>query len=232
MANTSSRICIIPARGGSKRIPGKNIRNFFQKPIIQYAIQTALDSFLFDEIMVSTDDNVIKKIALDSGAKVPFLRSEKNADDTATTVDVILEVLEMYHVIGQSFDYGCCIYPVTPLTTVKHIQTGWQLLQTRKFDTVLPIVPFSYPIWRGLKKIDEKIEWLMPENALARTQDLPLTYHDAGQWYWFKTNALKSKRELLTDNTGSIILDELSVQDVDNELDWKMLELKYKLGLI
>ena len=223
-----SRVCIIPARGGSKRIPGKNIRPFLGKPVIYYAIQTALESNLFDEVMVSTDDEEIRQIALESGATVPFLRSKENASDTATTVSVLLEVLDQYEKIGREYKCGCCLYPVTPLTTVSHLHAGWQLIQSQDFDTVLPVLPFSFPIWRSVKRLGEQLKWIWPEHAMSRSQDLPMAYHDAGQWYWFQTVAIQTKKTLYTDYTGSILLDEMQVQDVDNESDWQVLELKYK----
>ncbi len=229
MDKRPSCICIIPARGGSKRIPGKNIRPFFGKPVIQYAIQTAMESGLFDEVMVSTDDTAIQQIALGAGASVPFLRSEENANDTATTVAVLLEVLDKYKQTGRSFDFGCCLYPVTPLTTVAQIQVGWQMMQTQQFDSVFPVVPFSFPIWRSVEREGDKLDWTWPEYAMARSQDLPKAYHDAGQWYWFRTQAIRDKQTLLTDNTGSILLDEMAVQDVDNETDWQLLEMKYRI---
>lgn len=229
MDKRPSCICIIPARVGSKRIPGKNIRPFFGKPVIQYAIHTALQSGLFDEVMVSTDDEHIKEIALAAGAAVPFMRSEENANDTSTTVAVLLEVLDKYKQAGRSFDFGCCLYPVTPLTTAAQIQAGWQKMQTQQFDTTFPVVPFSFPIWRSVKREGDKLYWSWPENAMARSQDLPKSYHDAGQWYWFRTQAVQETKALLTDNTGSIVLDEMEVQDVDNETDWRLLEIKYRL---
>jgi pseudaminic acid cytidylyltransferase len=222
-----NNICIIPARGGSKRIPGKNTRMFFGKPVIQYAIETARNCGLFEEVMVSTDDSSIKDIALEAGAVVPFMRSTVNANDTATTIAVLLEVLEAYTNNGRSFEYGCCLYPVTPLTTVTQLQSGFERMLSQSYDTVLPIVPFSFPIWRSLQREGNSINWTWPEHALARSQDMPVTYHDAGQWYWFQTEALMSKLALLTDNTGSILLDEMQAQDVDNETDWLMLEQKY-----
>lgn len=224
-----SNLAIIPARGGSKRIPGKNIRHFFGKPVIVYAIQNAISSGLFEEVMVSTDDASIQKIALEAGATVPFLRSEHNASDNATTVSVLLEVLNAYEQIGRSFECGCCLYPVTPLTTTEQLQVGWQMLQTSNFDTVMPVVLFSFPIWRSVRRDGDTVQWIWPEHALTRSQDLAPTYHDAGQWYWFQSKVLLARQTLLTENTGSIILDEMQVQDVDNESDWILLEQKFRL---
>jgi pseudaminic acid cytidylyltransferase len=222
-------ICIIPARGGSKRIPRKNIRDFHGKPVISYSIETALESNLFDVVMVSTDDEEIANISLSIGAKVPFFRSKKNSDDLASTVDVLEEVISNYQKFGKNFDNICCLYPVTPLTRISHLQNGLTRLN-EGYDSVFPIITFSFPIWRSLEINDEKIKWIWPENASKRSQDLPQAFHDAGQWYWIKTEKLLEKKQILTDNTGFILLDETESQDVDNDSDWKMMEIKYRFN--
>ena len=224
-----NRIAIIPARGGSKRIPGKNIKDFLGKPIIAYSIQTALASNLFDEVMVSTDDFEIAKIAEEYGAKVPFVRSKKNSDDYASTIEVIQEVLSEYDKIGVTFNYSCCIYPTAPLIDVKHIKEGFDKLIEEKLDTVFPVVPFSYPIWRALRKKHEKTVMLWPEYLASRSQDLEEVFHDAGQWYWLRNHTLSNI--LWTDNTDTIELAQEEVQDIDNESDWKLAEMKYSLML-
>lgn len=221
-------IAIIPARGGSKRIPRKNIKDFLGKPIIAYSIEAALQTGLFEEVMVSTDDEEIAAIAKSYGASVPFMRSAKNADDYATTVEVLKEVLVRYEALGKTFDYGCCIYPTAPFTTSEILQQGFDKLKSRQSDTVFPVVAFSYPIWRGLRlNKEEKVEMLWPEYLNARSQDLEKVYHDAGQWYWFRVDKLKDK--LYTANSAYVELDEKKVQDIDAEWDWKLAELKYKL---
>ena len=148
-----ARLAIIPARGGSKRIPRKNIKNFHGKPIIAYSIEAALKSGLFDEVMVSTDDVEIKNISLELGAKVPFLRSENTSNDTATTLEVIREVLESYKKEDRTFDEVCCIYPTAPLMKSSHLTAGLDLLEN-EIASVFPVVPFSFPILRSLK-VDE-----------------------------------------------------------------------------
>lgn len=221
------RIAIIPARGGSKRIPRKNIRDFLGKPIIAYSIEAALASGLFEEVMVSTDDKEIAEVAKRYGAKVPFMRSAANADDFATTVDVLKEVLAQYAASeGKTFDYGCCIYPTAPFTSPEVLKEGLHTLEVRRFDTVFPVVAFSYPVWRGLKlSREEKVEMLWPEFLNTRSQDLEKVYHDAGQWYWFAASKLKDS--LFTAHSGSIELDEKKVQDIDTEADWFLAEMKY-----
>ena len=223
-----ARLAIIPARGGSKRIPRKNIKNFHGKPIIAYSIEAALKSGLFDEVMVSTDDEEIKIISLELGAKVPFLRSENTSNDTATTLEVIREVLESYKKEDRTFDEVCCIYPTAPLMKSSHLTAGLDLLEN-EIASVFPVVPFSFPILRSLK-VDEdnfvSMNW--PEYSHTRSQDLPAAYHDAGQWYWLRPELISNS--LYSDNSKVIILSEMEVQDIDNESDWKMAEVKWEMG--
>jgi N-acylneuraminate cytidylyltransferase len=224
------RIAIIPARGGSKRIPRKNIRDFLGKPIIAYSIETALSTGLFEEVMVSTDDGEIAEVARSYGARVPFLRSGEASDDFATTASVILEVLQTYTAVGESFDYGCCLYPTAPLVKAASIAEAFELLTINKHDTVFPVLRYSYPIWRSLKMEDGgKVRMNWPEHLSSRSQDLPAAFHDAGQFYWFDVGRFKAKQVLFTDNSGAIELSELEVQDIDSLTDWKLAEMKYRL---
>lgn len=224
-----SNIAIITARGGSKRIPGKNIKDFHGKPIIAYSIETAVASGLFDMVMVSTDDEQIEEVSKNCGAEVPFLRSEKNANDHASTADVIVEVLEQLKGTGKQFEYACCIYPTASFITIKSLNDSLDLLKKNQFDSVFPVCSFSYPIQRALKMEDGKIGMIWPENLNKRSQDLPATYHDAGQFYWVNTASFLKQRQLFTSNSGAIILNETEVQDIDNESDWKLAEMKYAL---
>lgn len=225
-----SNLLIIPARGGSKRIPRKNIKNFLGKPIIAYSIEAAIKSKLFDEIMVSTDDAEIAEIAKNYGAKVPFLRSRTNADDYATTFDVIEEVLLKYKSLNKTFDFTCCLYACAPFTTAKKLIEAHELLKKENFDCVFPIVPFGFPIQRALKKDNNnKVEAKNPENNLTRSQDLEQNFHDAGQFYWMNTLKCIAKKAVVTDNTGGIVITEIEAQDIDTETDWKLAELKYEL---
>jgi pseudaminic acid cytidylyltransferase len=222
-------LAIITARGGSKRIPRKNIKPFLQKPMIAWAIETATQSNLFSEVMVSTDDEEIAEISKSFGAKIPFYRSPKNADDHSTTSDVLSEVLSMYEAKGQTFTYACCIYPTAILVTSNDLCLGLETLRQNDFDVIMPVCEFSYPIWRSLKRHpDTKIELNFPENLNTRSQDLPPTYHDAGQWYWFKTKRFLTSKRLLGDNTGSLLIPSYRVQDIDSEDDWLLAEIKYK----
>ena len=230
MKNIENSLCIIPARGGSKRIPRKNIKEFCGKPIIAYSIEAALKSELFDEVMVSTDDDEIAEIANTYGAKVPFMRSEENASDFATTVDVLVEVINNYKKSGRKFSYCCCIYPTAPLIKVEKLKSGYDKLRKDNFNVVFPVVNFSYPIWRGLKKTTkENFEMLWPEHLNSRSQDLEDVYHDAGQWYWFKTDQMLKSKKLFGENTSCVIMETTEVQDIDTLTDWKLAELKYEL---
>lgn len=223
-------LCIIPARGGSKRIPKKNIKDFLGKPIIAYSIEAAINSGLFDEVMVSTDNQEIAEIAIRFGAKVPFLRTDKTANDYATTFDVIEEVLSQYHLHNKNFEFTCCLYACVPFITDSKLADSFKILQKNDFDSVFPVMTFGFPIQRALKMgIDNKINFFYPEFSLTRSQDLDQSYHDAGQFYWMNTETCLRKKGILTDNTGSIIVSELEGQDIDNEIDWKLAELKYEL---
>ncbi len=222
-------LAIIPARGGSKRIPRKNIKDFFGKPIIAYSIEAALKSELFDQVMVSTDDIEIAEVAIKYGAKVPFYRSQENSNDFATTLDVIDEVVKEYALRNKSFINICCIYPTAPLIQVKDIANGYEILsKNREIDVVYPITTFSYPILRSLI-LDEhgnvKMRW--PEFEKTRSQDLQVAYHDCGQWYWYSSESL-TKRNF--SSIKPVILDGFHVQDIDNEEDWNLAEIKYKIN--
>ena len=224
-----NNLAIIPARGGSKRIPRKNIRDFLGKPIIAYSIETALQSRMFEEVMVSTDDEEIAEIAKTYGAKVPFMRSASAADDFATTADVLLEVIDNYAQAGRRFTNGCCIYPTSPLLTTQTLQAAYEKMVTEKLNSVFPVIQFSYPIYRALAFSENRISMIWPENLNMRSQDLPPAYHDAGQFYWFNIESFLSDQKLFTDNSNAIVIDEKDAQDIDNETDWHLAELKFRL---
>lgn len=224
------RIAIIPARGGSKRIPRKNTKLFFGKPILAYSIEAALNSGLFDEVMVSTDDNEIAEIAKQYGAKVPFLRSEENSNDFATTADVLLEVLDWYQKNGIEFQQGTCIYACAPFVNSKLLQDSFAILEKENCDCVFPSLAYSHPIQRAIKVAQNgKIEPFDVTNPNARTQDLDKAYYDAGMFYTFDIAQLLITKSLRTDNTFTIEVDDLHAQDIDNENDWILAEMKYKL---
>lgn len=222
-------LAIIPARGGSKRIPRKNIKDFLGKPIIAYSIEAAFRCDLFDEVMVSTDDDEIAMVSLKYGAKVPFFRSKKNADDYASTTDVLIEVIKSYKKIGEEIDLVCCIYPTAPLIRKDNIIKGYNLLVSGNYESVFSIAKFSYPIFRALEVKDNKVKMIWEKNMDMRSQDLPTAFHDSGQFYWIKVNEFMKNKKLFTENSGAIELNEIEIQDIDNETDWKLAEMKYKL---
>lgn len=224
-----SNLCIIPARGGSKRIPRKNIKDFLGKPIISYSIEESVKSNLFDEIMVSTDDLEVKEVAEKYGAKVPFMRSKVNSDDYASTMDVLKEVIFEYEKKGIFFEYVCCLYPCSPLTTSKKILEAYELIENKGYDSVFPVMLFSFPIQRAVKLNEGKLSVFYPDYYHFRSQDLGKSYHDAGQFYFMKEEVIRNYDSILTDNTGGVEISELEGQDIDGITDWKLAELKYSL---
>lgn len=222
-------LAIITARGGSKRIPRKNIKDFNGKPIMAYSVEAAADSGAFDTVMVSTEDEEIAEIGRKYGAEVPFFRSEETASDYATTTDVLLEVLSEYEKRGQHFDIACCIYPTAPFVTAARLKEAVDTLAANEADTLIPVVDFSYPPQRAFVIEDGQLQFKYPENLNKRSQDLEKHYHDAGQFYVFKTERFKENKNLMVGSIIPLVLSELEVQDIDNETDWKMAELKYSM---
>lgn len=223
------RIAIITARGGSKRIPHKNIREFCGRPIIVYSIEAALNSGMFDEVMVSTDDESIAAIAKEAGAKIPFLRSAETSNDFATTADVIMEVVNEYEREGKHFDTACCIYPTAPFITSDKLKNAVELMESKSYDSVMPVAEFSFPPLRGMVMDEDKVSYKWEEYSMSRSQDLQKIYHDVGQFYVFDVERFKDTKKLVTKNTGAIVIDEMEMQDIDNEVDWKLAELKFQL---
>ena len=218
-------LAIIPARGGSKRIPRKNIKLFMGKPIIAYSIETALQTGMIDEVMVSTDDEEVAEVACEYGASVPFMRSEKTANDYATLADVLHEVINKYAENGERFDNMCCILATAPLITSEQLLAAFEKLQiSDELSTVYPVVQFSYPVQRCLQMNDKglvSMKW--PEYLCSRSQDLETLYHDSGTFYWHKVEKWCSGDIV----RGAIVMNELNVQDIDTETDWRLAELKY-----
>lgn len=228
-----SNLALITARGGSKRIPKKNIKEFCGKPIIAYSIKSALESGLFDEVMVSTDSEEIAAIARQYGASVPFMRSGETANDYASTIDVCREVLRCYEEIGRTFDYFCCLYPTAPFVTPDKLKEAFALLSNPETTplSVFPVTAFSYPPQRGLY-VNEKNQtsWVCPEHQFTRSQDLPKIYHDCGQFYFINMELFRQNGYVDVDETTqAIIMGENEVQDIDTPEDWTLAELKYRL---
>lgn len=221
-----NRLCVIPARGGSKRIPGKNTKDFLGQPIITYSITAALASKLYDRVLVSTDSEAIAEVARAAGAEVPFLRSAKNADDFASTVDVLNEV---HGRLPETFTEACCLYPTAPLVTTDQLHQAHRLLASTDADCVLPIVRFGYPIQRALRRDKAgHVSLFNPANLSVRSQDLEPAYHDCGMFYVYRPERTLPYGKLLTDSVAAIILPETRVQDIDTLEDWRMAELKYQ----
>lgn len=229
MNTIQNNLCIIPARGGSKRIPRKNIKKFLGKPIIAYSIEAAFSSGLFTEVMVSTDDLEIAEVAKKYGATIPFFRSKHNANDFATTMDVLIEVVDMFGEEAERFDNICCIYPTAPFVSAETLINSFNIFECKKFDSLFPIIKYSFPIQRSLSLENNKVIFNYPENASKRSQDLKDSFHDAGQFYWLKKEFVRKGASIVTDNTGAYEISELQGQDIDNEVDWKLAELKYEL---
>lgn len=220
-------ICIIPARGGSKRIPRKNIKDFLGKPIIAYSIEAALKSGLFEEVIVSTDDQEIAAVAKQYGASVPFMRSAETANDYAGTDDVLKEVLREYKKQGREFDVICCLYATAPFVSVENLHKAYVQLGD-KYDTAFTIVRYSYPVQRALVNRNGYTSMREPQYYDVRSQDLEPIYHDAGQFYFIQVKNIETLA-FWTDRTYGLELSELMVQDLDTETDWKLAEMKYKL---
>ena len=223
-----SSVAIITARGGSKRIPRKNIKEFLGKPIIAYSIEAAVASGVFDSVMVSTDDAEIAEISKKYGAEVPFLRSEKTSNDFATTADVLLEVLDSYKKIGKEFDWFACLYPTAPFITAEKLKGAFEEFEKNGADSLIPVVKFGYPPQRGFIRKDGFIQYQYPEYASARSQDLEPVYHDCGQFYFCRSESFYRTHSLVTDKTAPYVIPETEVQDIDTETDWVIAEEKYR----
>lgn len=227
----TTKIAIITARGGSKRIPHKNVKKFCGKPIIEYSIEAAIESGAFDSVMVSTDDRHIASVAEKAGAEVPFLRSKETSDDFATTGDVLNEVILEYRKKGKRFDIACCIYPTAPFVTAQKLKKSLELLMAKEAETVIPVVSYSFPPQRSMNIVKGKLKMLQPEYIDIRSQDLEPVYHDCGQFYTFWIDSFLKNGKLVGDKVVPLIMDEVEVQDIDNESDWQIAEIKYRMML-
>ncbi|MFM7006881.1 MAG: pseudaminic acid cytidylyltransferase [Flavobacteriales bacterium] len=225
----TNSICIIPARGGSKRIPRKNIRSFHGQPMIAYAIQCAQKSKLFDRIIVSTDDQEIAEVSASFGAEVPFLRSEDTANDFATTSAVLIEVLTELQQTQVLPEWICCLYPTTPLLLAEDLHSAQQLLQSSGADVVLAAAAFDFPIQRAFELNKEgRVQLREPAAISARSQDLPKTFHDAGAFYFFRTASFLREQNLWSGNIVAHPLPAQRVQDIDQPEDWELAQYKFQ----
>lgn len=224
-------LCIIPARGGSKRIAKKNIKDFLGFPIVSYSIKVAIASKLFDDVIVSTDNDEIKLIAEKYGASVPFLRSEINSNDQATTLDVLYEVIEKLSSDNEKYDFICCLYPTAPFVNKVKLFELFDHLKKGDYSCTFPLVAYNYPIQRALRIVGENnnVQMKWSENRDKRSQDLEVLYHDAGQFYWYTAEFFRKGIRDSFENAGGIPYPEDEVQDIDNEVDWRMAEIKYEV---
>ena len=214
-------ICIIPARGGSKRIPRKNIKNFCGKPIISWSIEAALNCKCFSRVIVSTDDDEIAEISKRYGAEVPFKRSESLSDDYTGTLAVIKNAINWLEENNEKVDFICCLYPTAPFIEVNYLEEGFKKLIENNASYSISVTSFSYPIQRAFKLTkNERLKMFFPENMNKRSQDLEKSFHDAGQFYWGKRAAWLKEEGILDQNTVPIYIPRYKVQDIDNEEDW------------
>jgi N-acylneuraminate cytidylyltransferase len=223
-------LALIPARGGSKRIPMKNIRSFLGRPILNYSIDAAHAVGMFDDIIVSTDDPKIRDVAESGGASVPFFRSYETSNDFATLADVAFEVLTKLSEIGKIYDVMCMILPTAPLIQKSAlVDCMAKLSGNREIPSVIPVTEFSFPILRSMTMDNqEKLNWKWPEFESTRSQDIEKFYHDVGQFYFVRVpKFLETKKVLLPGSVGYRISPQF-VQDIDTEDDWAMAELKYR----
>lgn len=223
-------IAIIPARGGSKRILNKNIKNFLGKPIISYSIDAAISSNLFDRVIVSTDSNEIASVSKKYGAEVPFMRPENYSGDFIGTHEVMGHAVKWLEDSGEIIQYACCIYATAPLVQVSDLLKGFEIIRSGKWKSVIAATNYSYPIYRSFQKLTSGgLEMIFPEHYHSRSQDLPEVYHDAGQFYWAKPEIWKNKPQEYNHNNTIVPIPSYRVQDIDTLEDWENAEIKYRL---
>jgi pseudaminic acid cytidylyltransferase len=221
-------IAIIPARGGSKRIPRKNVKEFCGKPMIVWAIDTARESKLFDHIVVSTDDQEIARIANIHGATTPFLRPLELSDDLTPTVPVVAHAIQECMSLGWNADYVCCIYPCVPFLVVDDLKKSFNIVKTTNSQFIYPVAEYAHPIQRAMRQLKSgQMEFFSPQHELTRTQDHEKSYYDTGQFYWGKASSWLNHKKMHTDGLGMPIPNWRAI-DIDNNDDWKRAELIFR----
>lgn len=214
-------VAIIPARGGSKRIPRKNIKDFAGRPMIAHSIVAAQQSGCFDRILVSTDDAEIADIARQWGAEVPFMRPPELSDDRTATAPVLLHALDWLDANGGAPAQACCIYATAPFLQAEYLRTGLDTLKGAGATTTFSVTSFAFPIFRALQLDDDRtVSMIWPEHRLTRSQDLPEAYHDAGQFYWLDTKRFRDAGTLYAADSRAVVLPRRLVQDIDTPEDW------------
>ena len=226
---SNKAIAIIPARGGSKRIPRKNIREFCGKPMIAWSIQAARQAGTFDHVIVSTDDQEIAEVARQWGAVVPFFRPAELSDDHTATRPVVNHAIREAEALYGPVDYVCCIYATAPFLRGSDIVDGFRKLVEVGSDFAFSVASFPYPIQRAIRIADQgRVDMFYPEHRSSRSQDLEEAYHDAGQFYWGRTNAFKQDLPTFSEHAVPVVLPRHRVQDIDTQEDWRMAELLFR----
>jgi pseudaminic acid cytidylyltransferase len=221
-------VAVVTARGGSKRIPGKNIKPFLGKPMIAYSIETAKKSRLFDKIIVSTDDDRIASVAIEYGAEVPFRRPANLADDFTPTAPVVLDALEQLEGLGITTKYVCCIYPTAPFLTVESLRQGLDLMRDQSVTGSFAVTTYPHPIFRALRVNKAgRLEMFWPEHKLSRSNDLPEAFHDVGQFYWRQVEAFRRDQSVWAPDAAPVVVPRKRAQDIDTPEDWEVAELLY-----
>lgn len=223
------RLAVIPARGGSKRIPGKNVRPFCGKPMIAWPLEAALQSGCFERVIVSTDDAAIAEVARMYGATVPFIRPAKLSDDHTGTIPVVRHAIEWFQEQRGAPEQVCCLYATAPFVRAEDIQTGLNVLEQSGSDYAFSVTSYAFPIQRALHLTPEgRAEMLYPEQFDTRSQDLEAVYHDAGQYYWGRSSAWLAGTPIFSTKATPIILPRHRVQDIDTLEDWERAEWLFK----
>jgi len=223
------KLAVIPARGGSKRIPGKNIKPFCGKPMIAWSIEAALQSSCFDEVIVSTDDSDIADIAKRYGARVPFRRPASLSDDHTGTIPVIQHAIDWYRQQGHALSQVCCIYATAPFLQAADLRLGLEVLEAGQIDYAFSVTSFPFPIQRAIRlDANGRVEMFNPEHFNTRSQDLEEAYHDAGQFYWGRPDAWLTGRVIFGNASAAVLLPRHRVQDIDTQEDWQRAEWMFK----
>jgi pseudaminic acid cytidylyltransferase len=222
-------IAIIPARGGSRRIPGKNIKLFVGKPIIAYSIEAAKASQVFDRIIVSTDSDEIAQVAIAYGAEIPFIRPKELSDDHTPTAPVIAHAIHWFKERGHLPEFACCIYATAPFVKPDFIKEGYKTIVENNVASVFSVTTYAFPILRSLKITNKgTLAMFWPEHEMTKSQDMPEAYHDAGQFYWLKVDSFLKSGKIYTSDAMPVILPRYLVQDIDTPEDWITAERMFK----
>lgn len=224
------KLCVIPARGGSKRIPHKNIKEFYGQPIIAYSIKAAIASKCFDKIIVSTDDKDIAELAIQYGAEVPFIRDSCLSNDSAHVLPVIKHAIEYFEAKHEFPVEVCCIFATAPFIRSSDIFKAYKQLKEKNLGYCFTATSFSYPIQRAFKINKKKhVNMFNPDLFESHSQDLEEAFHDAGQFYWGMVDFFKQQKPIISEAASAFLLPRYLVQDIDNEEDWKMAEIMYQV---